>query len=140
MEWHRLALPFMLTKEFDDTYATFVNGWANVKVAYGATFSAAVCRAKDAADPPHLAEHEFEADTRFIVRLCRELQALRPERPFVLGCRTLADAVRDAGYSMSHETAAARLRLLVNIDALVLAVPAVPGKRLAAEYRCPLPD
>ena len=142
IEWHRLALPAIRTKPIDETLADFAVAWGKVRQARGESMSAASALAAAAADPPALSGLGYGADTRFIARLCRELQNRRPDGPFMLACRALAGAATSAGFPMTHVTASGRLALLVADGVLDLATPAVkdPRNRRAAEYRYLLPD
>lgn len=85
-EWHRQALPHILTKPFSNCWTDFVIGWQRVEKPANATFAAA-CREADRMPPPAAADRYDTPAMHELIRLCAALQRVSGERAFFLGCR-----------------------------------------------------
>jgi hypothetical protein len=90
-EWFRRALPFIRTKEFDESWADFVTAWQKAKRPAGRSFRAAQARA-ELETAPSVAE-QYDGHLRELVALCWQLQMQWGDRPFPLGCRTAGKAL-----------------------------------------------
>lgn len=116
-QWHQKALPTIETKAFDPTWSEFVAAWPGADADKAmAAVAVPFKRAKHAPDPSICADYD-DANTRLLVRWCRELQRDHGQEPFHLACRT-------AGFfiGMSWRTASARLKMLVADEVLAIAV------------------
>jgi hypothetical protein len=112
-EWHRQALPFIRTKEFDESWSDFVVAWERVKCPAGPSFAAAAAAA-DADEMPEIVERlEYDGCLRRLTALCWHLHRQWGEQPFPLGC---AIAGRFLGVSAKH---AARLQESLEFDGVL---------------------
>lgn len=107
-QWHQVALPYITTKSFDETWSDFTYGWAKVKWPHGKnTLQTAIDAALQAQEIlPESAE--FESVTQKLIRLCYEFQKIQGSEPFWISCRDAGDFM-----GLSRESAAKRLRMLV---------------------------
>jgi hypothetical protein len=90
-EWFRRALPFIRTKEFDESWADFVTAWQKAKKPAGRSFRVAQARA-ERETAPSVAE-QYDGHLRELVALCWQLQIQWGDSPFPLGCRTAGEAL-----------------------------------------------
>ncbi|MHC4695956.1 MAG: bifunctional DNA primase/polymerase, partial [Planctomycetota bacterium] len=86
--WHKLALPVIRTKPFEETWIDFLQAWPKVKYPKGAGPMDVIFERATAAKLPAEAMQYEQPQVRLLVSLCRELQRHTGERPFYLGCRT----------------------------------------------------
>lgn len=127
-QWHALALPFIRTKPFDDTWADFLYAWPRVKYPKGTEPMAQILERADTAEPPAAAMKYDSPETRRLVALCRELQRAAGDSPFFLSCRMAGELL-----GIDHMMAWRRLFLL-EADGLIQTVK--PGtKTKATRYR-----
>ncbi len=87
-EWHRLALPYIRTKPFTESWFDFRRAWEKVKFPAGTdpvgeAFSRALQR-----EVPHSCRHYDLERVVTLIKLCVELQAVAGSKPFYLDCRT----------------------------------------------------
>lgn len=135
-EWHQLALPAIGTKSLDRSLIDFSDAWKNVREPRGLAMAGAIERASAVADdPPWLDQLCYGDAGRFAARLVRELSAMRETGQFYLGCRALADAMKQAGHDLNRNEAAGLLRVMVADGVLEIAKPAERARRQSAEYR-----
>ena len=105
-KWHRLALPVIRTKEWEETIFDFLDGWGRIQFVAGAGPVDHLWDVAGALTIPG-AERYDRPEVRRLVGLCSLLQRHSHGKSFFLGCRTVA---RLAGV---HYTTAWRwLRLL----------------------------
>jgi hypothetical protein len=87
-EWHRRALPFIGTKPFEESRATFDVLWPKIKFAKGLEpMAQLVIRALESPFPPETDEYE-SLEVKRLAAICRELQRSRTSAPFFLSART----------------------------------------------------
>jgi len=115
-QWHKLALPVIRTKPFEETWLDFAQGWARVKYPGGtgplaALWSLAISEAL----PPRALAYEQES-VRLLVGLCYQLQRHAGRGTFFLACRTAG-----ALLGVDHTTAWRWLNLL-DIDGVLCKV------------------
>ena len=94
-QWFEVSLPYIGTKDFEETEKDFRRGWQGVKFPIGAgagSISAAVARAKASPLPPEASRFKVPG-VRLLVGICRELQRQRGPLPFYLACRDAAAAL-----------------------------------------------
>ena len=85
-DWHKRALPFIRTKEFEETWIDFLWGWPRVETPMRLNLMEdAMKRAKKNPIPDLPYEQEALRD---LVALCRELQEIVGTQPFWLSVRT----------------------------------------------------
>ncbi len=77
--WHKRALPFICTKEFDDTWVDFVVAWKRVQVPFNANLMPEALR-RARKNPVEGIDYE-RPELRDLVALCRELQLIHGDRP-----------------------------------------------------------
>ena len=130
-EWHRLALPNIRTKPFDETWSDFVEAHRNVDPTLcGDSAVAAMHRADAKALPPDALLYD-SVIVRRLVGLCRELSSLSSAGDFFLSCR---EAARLLGTS-EHKSVARWLQMLVADGVLIEVVKGGPHTNRASRYR-----
>ena len=113
-QWFSKALPFIRTKDYDETRADFLVAWSNVKYPMGAgKLDAIVARARSA-PLPKMAERYTSQELRLLVAVCRELQREAGEGPFYLSVRVAGGLM-----GLDRTTAWRRLLLLQDDDVIV---------------------
>jgi hypothetical protein len=90
-EWHRRALPFIRTKDFDETWADFLVAWERVKRPAGCSLQAALAAITHEPAPP--VADRYDGALRTLVALCWQLQRQWGRRAFPLPCRIAADVI-----------------------------------------------
>ena len=129
-EWHRLALPVIRTKAFEETLADFLDGWERVRFAYGESpIEIALARAREAPPPPE-AEIFDDPRLKLLVALCAELQRLQGNAAFFLSCRAAGKAVE-----VDHMTVSRWLKVLAKAGILQIEVQAERSTGRATRYR-----
>lgn len=128
-QWHEAALPYIGTKDFDESWADFVNAWVNVKFPAGQEPIRMIYQqAISQCHLPRAAEKYKNLSLRRLVLLCRELQRVSGDQPFYLACRTAAELL-----GINHTLANKFLRLLVYEH--ILDVTKAGTQRHATRYR-----
>jgi hypothetical protein len=127
-EWHRRALPFITTKDFDDTWFEFRNAWKNAKFPKWGIDEEEILREVDAGPHPHAALEYDNSNVRRLVKLCQVLQRHAGDEAFLLACRKAGTWL-----GIHYKRANKWLRLLA-MDGVISVV--TPGtKTKAARYR-----
>jgi hypothetical protein len=127
--WHAAALPFIGTKDFDETWADFVNAWPKVEYAAGGEPILAIYKAALADRPPTSATERYTSEPlRNLVLLCFKLQQVAGTHPFYLDCRTAGRLV-----GITHTLANSYLRLLMHDGVLKREEKGKQGR--ASRYR-----
>jgi hypothetical protein len=129
-QWHKLALPAISTKAFDDTWFDFLEGWGKVRFPKGSEPMAMMFAAAIEADTPEEAKQYEQEKLRLLVALCRELQRGAGGRPFFLSARTAGRLLE-----IDPATAARWLRGLRHDGILHLAEAGNREARKANSYR-----
>jgi hypothetical protein len=135
-EWHRIALKYIRTQSFVETWLDFKRAWANVKFPAGTnTVDVAFQRAVSAAPPAAVANWDSEPLVA-LVKLCRELQRSGGAgKSFFLDCRN-AGRLLDVAHSQAWQW----LRALQDEGILELVSTGSRRERKANEYRYLLGD
>ncbi len=121
-------LPYIATKDFDESWVDFVNAWVNVKFPAGQEPIRMVYQQAVSHGLP-LAAGRYSADSLCrLVALCRELQCVAGDAPFYLACRTAGELL-----GITHVLASKWLRLLVLDKILEITTPG--SQRHATRYR-----
>lgn len=89
-DWHRQALPFIRTKDFQETLTDFVVAWRKVRSS-PLSLGPIVQAARDMPAPAFA--DVYDEPTRLLVRLCCQLQRQWGERPFFLSARKAGQLV-----------------------------------------------
>ena len=126
--WHALALPYIETKDFSETWIDFLQGWPKVKIPKGVTMNAIMQKALES-PLPQVAKRYEEEPIRRLVALCRQL-GQADGRTFFLSCRTAGGLLE-----VSHVQANRWLFLLAHDGVVEQTNQGDRGKRQAAEYR-----
>jgi hypothetical protein len=128
-KWHALALPFIGTKPFEDTWQAFVRAWNRVqRPRWDVLLKFAVKEAtQDTENPPN--EYETES-TRFLLRVCYQIQRRMGRTPFGFSCRMAGDII-----DVSSVSAAGKLEMFVADGYLGVAEQYRYGTRRATRYR-----
>lgn len=127
-QWHKLALPVIQTKPFEETWIDFLKGWERVKFPAGQGPLDEVVRRLDLAELPQEALQYEQPQFRRLVLLCRELQRVSEERPFFLSVRTAGGLI-----GVSADTASRWMYLLQREGVLKLVAEAT--RHRARRYR-----
>lgn len=127
-QWHRLALPFIRTKCFDESWCDFVEAFNHVDLARCG--DAAAMAAADAKELPPEAMRYLSPLNRRLVALCAELGRASPDGAFFLACRKAA-TVLGVG---SHMAVARLLQMLVADGVLIEVVKGGPHSNRASRY------
>jgi len=128
-EWHRRALPHIITKDFGITWGDFVHAWPQVKFPEGSDTVGDALAAAEAADPPGWTE-DYCPECRLLASLCRELQRRAGDAPFFLSADTAGRAV-----GKDKTTAARWFKAFIADGALVVVTPGTKENRRATRYQ-----
>jgi hypothetical protein len=90
-QWHGLALPFIRTKGFSESWTDFIGAWECVKRSAGQSFKSAADAANAGGVPALCDDLGYDGNLRRLAALCWQLQLQWGDRPFPLGCRTAGD-------------------------------------------------
>ena len=132
--WHRLALPIIKTKDFDESWQDFIVAWSKAR-PHGAKFNELVQRARDNPDPfaRALAQRLQLRRPQFghLIALCCELESHHTGKPWPLSQQLAADAV-----GVDIKTARDWLAVLRAAGAIVMVTDRrCAGVRYAREWR-----
>lgn len=114
--WHRKASPNIRTKNFEQTWRDFLDGWKLADQPFGLTMALAVQAAQG-------------TGIDYIESLCRELQRLHGDKPFFLSHRVAGILT-----SVSHTTGRKWIERLLSQGKLRLANQGSYSGRRASEY------
>lgn len=128
--WHRMALPKIQTKSFDETRLDFHRAWGNVILPAGTGGLGAILEAADGEGIPPEAEHYDKLDVCRLAGFCRKLQRLAGTGTFFLSCRTVGKL-----FGVRPTTANGWLRLLELDGLLVVAKRGSPQSMRATRFR-----
>ena len=128
--WHQRALPTIRTKDFDETWADFVDAHGNVDLSRCADrVVEAMKRALDRQLPQCAMEYECDV-TRRLIGVCAELSRSAPEGIFFLSCRKGAAALGMTDFSL-----VSRLLKMLCVDKVLLETThGGPETNLASRY------
>jgi hypothetical protein len=129
-KWHELALPFIGTKDFMDSYADFIRGWSKVKYPAGHGKVEEIYERAAKSEPPREIVELYPGEEALwrLTSLCRELQREAGNADFRIDCRTAARLV-----GVKHDTAWRWLTCLTADRFIELREKGRPGK--ASRYR-----
>jgi hypothetical protein len=100
--WHMAALPFIDTKDFEESWYDFGNAWSNVQFPAGEEPLQILC-GEAMREPLPKCAGNYKADSlRRMVLLCRELQRRAGNEPFYLACRS-AGAVLGIDFGLANK-------------------------------------
>lgn len=133
MEWHRLALPVIGTKDFATTWIDFLRGWEKVRSPHGATLAAILSGMDCGAPLPDaiVALGYGEAGNR-LYRICMALQAHAGDEPFFVSARQAGEMTG------MHFTDASKVLSAFVADSVLELVARGVG-RVASRYRLAQP-
>jgi len=114
--WHNEALPNIRTKDFEETWIDFLEGWDKVDVPFGARIEIATQQAQG-------------TGIEYLESLCRELQKLWGDNPFFLSTRMAGELA-----GVSNVTAAKWFDRLIQQGKLELVEKGKFGGRKASSY------
>lgn len=103
--WHRLALPYIDTKDFATSWGDFSRSWETVHTPYGATLEEIVARADGYPIPEAVAGLDYGEKTIRLVQICQALHA-HHGGTFYLSART-AGGLLGVDYSVASRMLAA---------------------------------
>lgn len=130
-EWHHLALPFIRTKGFDESWADFVEAFNNVDLSRCGDAAANAMAAADAKELPVEAMRYLNPVNRRLIALCAELGRRSTDHGvFFLVCRKAAIAL---GVS-NHMAVARSLQMFVADGLLIEVVKGGPHSNRASRY------
>jgi hypothetical protein len=127
-QWFALALPFIRTKEWSESWEDVIVAWQAVRHPVGGRWA----EITQASKLVHVDVGENDGAAAAIIRLCAALQKHHgPGKAWPLSCRLAGEVA-----GVSKERAARVLKTLVFDEVLELAPPGGPkGSRVAATYR-----
>jgi hypothetical protein len=126
-KWEAASEPFLQPNQ--DYFTEFLAKLASVSVPKGETLGSAFERAK-LRQPPSKVSDVPNNDLRLLASLCRELQEMAGDQPFML-CQT--SVAKLFGHS-SHRTISNWIRALKTLEVLKLAEAAIQNCRAARYY------
>jgi len=130
LRWHKLALPHISTKPFEETWIDFLRAWPRVKFPKGTEPMVAIFKqANESAVPRAALGYEIDG-LRLLASLCRELQRASGDKPFFLSCRTAGRLLE-----VDHTTAWRWLFLLAHDRIIEEVEKGDRTKRRASRYR-----
>ncbi len=90
VEWHKQALPYIRTQEFEETWIDFLKAWPKIKNKIGEEPMTQIFERAKQAQPPKIAVdlHPDNKPLQLFITMCRELQQEAGQGPFFLACRT----------------------------------------------------
>lgn len=129
--WHRLALPVIGTKEFDESWMDFVIAWRRARSPI--TMADVLRQARKAAVPTCGQTYADEM-LRLLVKICACLQEMRHTRSFYLSARQAAKLLG------TYPVDAWRMMQTLQFDGVIQLVQQgtlgeAPTDNLASEYR-----
>ena len=130
-EWHRLALPMIRTKDFDESWIDFIEAYKRVDLSRcWDSAEAAMKRADTKELPPEAVQYDSEF-VRRLVGLCSELSRSSIDGTFYLACRKAAEVLGNE----NHAFAAKTLRMLCADGVLLETDRGGPHNNRASRYR-----
>jgi hypothetical protein len=91
--WHELALPYIRSKDFSETWGDFVYGWKRARFPQGVTIRNIVKDADPTTLPAELLELYDSPHTLRLIAVCRELQRASGNNAFFLSVRKAAELI-----------------------------------------------
>lgn len=129
-QWHKLALPYIRTKPFTESWFAFQRAWGKVKFPKGSDpISEAYAKAVESEIPADCEQYDIEGVVN-LVKLCRQLQAMAGNKPFFLDCRTAGRLL-----GIRHVTAWRWLQGLAADGVIEVVSTGSKASRKANEYR-----
>ena len=128
--WHTAALHVIKTKEFEESWFDFAEGWSKVKYPAGKGPLDMIFATVTDENLPEPAAHYENKKVRLLVGLCRELQRAAGAGEFYLSVRTAGGLL-----GIDHATAARWFRGLVIDGILSIAKVGSRSARRATRYR-----
>jgi hypothetical protein len=129
-KWHKLALPTIATKPWDDSWSDFLKAWPSIRHPAGQEpIRLAFERAKAAVLPEAALKFE-RPEVQLLIALCCELQRTARDRPFYLACRTAGELLQ-----LPHTRAWRWLDALCNCGILRVDEAGTFATRRATRYR-----
>jgi hypothetical protein len=125
--WHEMALPYIATKPFEDTWRDFCYGFDRVKYPEGEIMGR-VLENLPALLPNMNGVGEFGESGDRLLQIFLGLSALTEDGVFFLSCRTAGELL-----GISHTEAARLLQAFVGRNVLKIVTPGT--RRDAARYR-----
>jgi len=103
-EWHKQALPYIRTKEFEETWIDFVLGWKKVKNLIGKEPMTQIFERAKESEPPKIAIEKYPNNPKLqlFATVCRELQVEAGEGSFYLYCKTGSKYLEVSAMSISR--------------------------------------
>lgn len=128
--WHAAALRFIATKQFEESWFDFAEGWSKVKYPAGkGPIDVIFATVTDSNLPLPAAEYESKK-LRMLVGLCRELQRVAGQGNFYLSARTAGGLV-----GVDHATAARWFKGLTVDGILRIVEVGSQSSRKASRYK-----
>ncbi|MCE9548348.1 MAG: bifunctional DNA primase/polymerase [Planctomycetia bacterium] len=136
-QWHKLALPYIGTKDFETTWGDFLNGWQSVRVPFGQGAETIMEQipidVSDAMLPPEARGYQ-SPDARRLVLLCAELQRRHKADPFYLSGAKAAEFLGVPPADADQKRMARLLSLVLTTDG-ILHLERKGNQRVANRYR-----
>lgn len=130
-EWHRLALPFIRTREFDVTWLDFTEAYDNVNPDRCGDAAAIAMRQAESNPLPPIAMQYGSEIVRRLVALCFQLSLASADGVFFLSCRKAAAVLG----TVDHQSVARWLKLLCADRVIAEVEKGGPHNNRATRYR-----
>lgn len=128
-EWHRLALPFIGTKDFATTWTDFTRGLEKVRQPHGETMQAILETVDHSMPmPDRITALGYGDATHRLIRICEALQKHAGENPFFLSARQAGELIG------MHFTDASKVLYALVADGVLILIKRGAGKQ-ASRYR-----
>ena len=128
LEWHRLSLPVIGTKDFGITWADFIRGWEKVRFPLGKTLTDVLAGVSQDPIPEGIQTLGYGNHGIEIARICQRLATHQGAEPFFIGARKAGELLG------IHFTDAAKLLSALVADGVINLVEKGAGNR-ASRYR-----
>jgi hypothetical protein len=129
--WHQKALPNIEHKDFDWTWAQFVEAYRNVDPARCIDAVDEAMKRADASELPPEALQYDSLENRRLVALCAVMSRDSKDGVFFLSCRKAAKVI-----GMTDHTQAARMLKMITADQILMVTkPGGPDTNKATRYR-----
>lgn len=127
-QWHEQAMPYIVTKNFEDTWIDFLKAWPKITTPLRINLMEHAMKA--AIDNPIPGLPYESAGVCNLLALCRELQAIMGNQPFFLACRTAGRLLE-----VHHVTASNWLFLLEHDGWIKTIEKGLPSTLRATRFR-----
>lgn len=128
--WHKVAIPNISTKPFEETWIDFLKAFPRVRFPAGEEPMQKILEAAKRRSPPSAAAKYEQPRLKLLVSICAELQRAAGDGEFFLACRTAAKLI-----GVDHMTANRWLFLMTSEKVLTETQKGTLRPQRASRYR-----